>query len=349
MEMPPENLPVRTYESQPVTWFLKGYTAAGFRELLSKAQCPGTQIQELLDPKRLDATPAGLTVHPSDSAILGLSPESRGGLYEFLRQFPENEAQRDLFHWPAADEPGLFKDSDVSVESRQQFTRLCYRRGDVLLFSDLPVLLRRLPDERQRTALVKVLTRRPVIFASLKVSPQTDLTSLISYWGRGGDADQILPVLEGAASLPRGRQISIAALLPSSARELLYTFPLPGGGPRPNCHWTTFNFFKENPDPPTADEQFWLQKLNTEYAPVQDAPRYGDILVLRKPDGDILHTCIYLADDIVYTKNGVSHWAPWQLTTLKDLLEYYSWDVPGKERLKVAYYRSRSPGGSHTT
>ena len=197
-----------------------------------------------------------------------------------LAGFKENEPQCDPFHWPADDEESLFAGADISKETRARFERLCYRHGNVLLFADLQVLLRTLSDAGQQAALVKVLSRRSVVFASLKVSPKTDLASLIKYWGGPGTEREALPVLQAAATLSPSRELSLAALLPPAVRALLFTFPLPGSGPQPNCHWTAFNFFKDRPDPPTTNDAFWLAKLKTDYVPVAGQPRYGDILSL---------------------------------------------------------------------
>ena len=42
-----------------------------------------------------------------------------------------------------------------------------------------------------------------------------------------------------------------------------------------------------------------------------------------KSNGNAYHSCVYLADDIVYTKNGRSRLSPWVLMKLEDVRELY--------------------------
>jgi hypothetical protein len=56
---------------------------------------------------------------------------------------------------------------------------------------------------------------------------------------------------------------------------------------------------------------------------VVDAPyRFGDVLCFLE-EGEGLHTCVYVADDIVLTKNGDSILAAWALMQLKDVDSIY--------------------------
>jgi hypothetical protein len=342
MELPPEQLPVRFYQNERLRWSFRGFTPDGLKALWSKAACSPAQTLALLDTNTWEVGPAGIVLEPPDEVILGLSAQSRKQIYSVLARFKENEPQREPFHWPADDAESLFSDANISDQARSQFRGLCYRNGSVMLFADLQVLLRSLPEAAERAGLVKMLTRRAVVFASLRVSPRTNIPQLMEYWGAAGQRKDVLPVLQAAASLPQGRELSLAALLPPRARALLFTFPLPGTGPQPNCHWTAFNFFKEPPDPPTDQDEFWLKQLKADYRPVSGAPRYGDILLLTRPGDEFLHTCVFLAEDLVYTKNGVSHWAPWQLTTIADLVEFYSWDLEPHQAVKLQYFRAKT-------
>jgi len=83
------------------------------------------------------------------------------------------------------------------------------------------------------------------------------------------------------------------------------------------------------------------QKLDSEYFPVFSDPRYGDLVFLVKPNGDIIHWAVFLADDIVYTKNGGHFTAPWMLAKISDLVDIYSPYVSSDEKLIVAYYRNK--------
>jgi hypothetical protein len=141
--------------------------------------------------------------------------------------------------------------------------------------------------------------------------------------------------------VPQGINVSLGSLMPPHVRARIYTFPFTAPDEQLNCHWTAFNFFRTVPDPP-AGVRFWKNKLQTEYDQVSGPPRYGDVLLLLKPDGSLIHSCVYIADDIIYTKNGGSPFAPWQLTIMSDLLDFYSWDLPDNTALKLSWYRKRT-------
>jgi hypothetical protein len=96
------------------------------------------------------------------------------------------------------------------------------------------------------------------------------------------------------------------------------------------------------PVPPTNDGSYWKRKLDTEYYPVISDPRFGDIAMLVKRDGTIIHSCVFIADNIVYTKNGASATVPWVLMALPELLEAYSAEVPSEQTLRVEYYRNKN-------
>jgi hypothetical protein len=60
-------------------------------------------------------------------------------------------------------------------------------------------------------------------------------------------------------------------------------------------------------------------------------------LVLNK-DGNAIHSVVYLADDIVFTKNGNNYAQPWMLMRLKDVLSDYS----GANPARTIVYRSKN-------
>ena len=75
---------------------------------------------------------------------------------------------------------------------------------------------------------------------------------------------------------------------------------------------------------------------------MEGQPQYGDVLMLSLPDGSIVHSAVYLADDIVFTKNGDTSVHPWMLSRIPDMLAQYSFMVEPGEHLTVSYVRDRS-------
>lgn len=67
--------------------------------------------------------------------------------------------------------------------------------------------------------------------------------------------------------------------------------------------------------------------------------RFGDIIVLSDPqDGKIIHSAVYIAGDIVFTKNGMALQRPWILMRYNDMLSRYSMDFTPNTQV----YRQKS-------
>jgi hypothetical protein len=341
IEVPVDYLGLRGWEAEPVQWFFRDYSPGRLKQFLARLEFSTGVAQELLAETNWSVTAEGIFVRPGLEAVLALTPAVRNELYAELGKFEENVMQHQPFHWTRDESDQLFASSRATPESIAVFRGLCYERGRYLLFSDWQALLRALPDAAERNAVAQSLMGRFVLFASVRVTPQTDVTALVRYWGGGESARDIRPILEAAARVPEGLNLSLANLLPPHIRAQLNTFPFAAPNEQWNCHWTTFNFFHANPEPP-AGVRYWRNKLQTDYVPVTGPPRYGDVLLLLKPDNTWVHSCVYLADEMVYTKNGGSPFAPWQLSTIADVVAFYSWDLPEHATLKQSWYRKRS-------
>jgi len=97
----------------------------------------------------------------------------------------------------------------------------------------------------------------------------------------------------------------------------------------------SLNFFKDVPDERFADIDIVKQTLLKDYYPVPGELTLGDILVLIRPDGVVVHSCVYIADNIVFTKNGPSFSVPWVLASLDAVVAFYSLGPP----LEIRRYR----------
>ena len=67
---------------------------------------------------------------------------------------------------------------------------------------------------------------------------------------------------------------------------------------------------------------------------------FGDMLMLFGPNDEALHLCVYVADDFVFTKNGVNPAAPWVIMRLEDVLVVYY--PPEKASGKMLYLRRKT-------
>jgi hypothetical protein len=47
------------------------------------------------------------------------------------------------------------------------------------------------------------------------------------------------------------------------------------------------------------------------------------VFILDGASGNAIHSCVYLADDLVFTKNGRSPTQPWVVMKVDDVVTYY--------------------------
>ena len=62
------------------------------------------------------------------------------------------------------------------------------------------------------------------------------------------------------------------------------------------------------------------------------------MVLILNGQGNAIHSAVYIAEDIVFTKNGNNFSQPWMLMRLKDLLARYTTDAPPK----MLVYRNRN-------
>jgi hypothetical protein len=123
-------------------------------------------------------------------------------------------------------------------------------------------------------------------------------------------------------------------ILPALVRKLLYTYPgldMAKYGIMPDCHWTSLNFFNFEPHQYLLDARLATSQVLEQFTPVEPPYQYGDILFfLDNTTGDAYHSCVHLADNIVYTKNGRNLLSPWLLMRLDDVKKVYLYKGNGR-------------------
>ena len=66
-----------------------------------------------------------------------------------------------------------------------------------------------------------------------------------------------------------------------------------------------------------------IATLRQDYHIVESNYQLGDVIALLDAEGDLFHVVVYLADDLVFTKNGTSPVAPWTIMPLDRVKDYY--------------------------
>jgi hypothetical protein len=286
----------------------------------------------------------GVVFTPSAELILALSDETRQRVYSFLAESPECSRYFDLFVFPQAYLENIVNDSGLSGETIKLFRRLLYKRGDALVFSDVPTVLAALPDEGAKARFLRLLVRRPTLSLKLKVNERSDFTAMADYWGTHGRGDAIRALFQKLTAVTGGVETDIRNLLPSFAANRLQTFP---SSTKPNelvqnCHWTALNFFNTEPIDAFLYPDEVEREMQKNYAGIKTLPQFGDLILFRNSAHEIVHSAVYIADRIIFTKNGEGISQPWSLMILEEAVSCYSAFMGP---IGVRFYRQRGSMG----
>jgi hypothetical protein len=342
---PEELLPIRLIEESGTHWLFKNFALSELSHFLDSLDLSEGLRNMLLDPAVTQVSPVGVELTPNPDTVLAIPAAARQAIYRQLAQFPENRSAFTFIHKSTVSY--RFEESGVSHATLELFHALCCEHGDYLVFGGLPALLSQLPSYEEKVRFVKALTRQRTIIVRLHIAKDTDVASLSAYWGRGAWAANTRSKLEAVQDIPGGTVMNIMALLPPGPASRLNDYPTlpsaPSNHPVPvhDCHWTSLNFFRDTADEEAVDGAGFARKISEDYFPVINDPRYGDILVFSRPDGEIVHSAVFIADDIAFTKNGATSIFPWMLSTIPDLQKQYSFLAPEGQQLTLHYFRSK--------
>ena len=322
-------------------WYFRAAHAGEVRQQLLRA---GLSVE---DAARLLATlqavpgkPGLFAAAPEPALVLSMSPGVRTALYEQLSLWPENLPQFEPFRMTDTHLEQWLQAGDVPSDVITKVRSLFWKRGNAVLFSDYNVVADTINSPAIKLSLLKQLSRKASLVVRLAIPGEDDIEPLVDYWGFGGRSEKVGPLLHAMAR-SGGEPLDIANLLPVFPRQRLYRFPdpLPGSDLGPACHWSAFNFFNMgSPDESLHTPEGVERMLAENYVPATAEPRFGDVILLTLPDGSSIHSAVYIAGNIVFTKNGPSLASPFIFSTIEDMLAFY----PNSERIRLTYYRLKS-------
>lgn len=332
----------KTTEKGPF-WSFGTLTEQAVHDLLMTTGCSEDQVKRLMQ-SRMMGTGAIFVLQPDPETILSLTPETRSKLYLALSQNRANRFQATPYYIPDGNVDKLFSGhKEFGYKGISIVKKLCYQRNGFTYFSDPEVVLKTLDSDQRRLAFMQVLTGQNAVLAQLMIRSDSDIDKPLNYWSlsmHGVLLKDLAPLLLAQSREPHGGSISLLFLLPSLARERLFTSPLPpqdDGQKLPDCHWTALNFFSANPDPRMSDNRYASQVVQENYYEIAKPGIAGDLVLLIDPLGQVVHSAVYLADDLVFTKNGINYAQPWILMHIKDMQGNFS----ALEPMKVAYFRRK--------
>ncbi len=312
----------------PVQWNFPGVSREELEAFLVTAGMPRDQIATVLSGARPEAATHGLVVTPSPDLRRTLSPDVRARLYLQLARSTRNVEQESAFRFFGDSADAWLKGSLMSAESLRLIEPLIYRDGPALRFSDVDLVRSQIHDPAELQRIAKTLLRQSTMLVKLTVSSPADVGPLVDYWGRGGRRTDIRPLLESLAEPGSSQPIDIVHLLPGIVRNHLYRYPRISTADldRPvlaNCLWTALNFFRVEPDDRYLDVDVAIDTLRRDYFVVESGFQLGDVIALLDEQGTLFHVVVYLADDLVFTKNGTSPMAPWIIAPLDQVKAFY--------------------------
>jgi hypothetical protein len=324
-------------------WSFPDTTPEQLAALFEAARIPADWIEAWLSPQHLLKQPGMLHVLLPLAHLEGLMPEQRAYLYAELAKHAANEFHRDPVFITSGNVADFFRHTDIAMEHARWFERMCYRRGNVLCFSDIPALIGRAGSASEARRLFKLCSRTRAIIGRLRVNAETDCAALVDYWTAPERRKDMMPLLQSLVELRDVGSLDLMHLLPPLARKLVNSYPpleLGMHGRMPDCHWSSLNFFNYEAQECYLNTRLAASHLLESYETVEAPYRYGDkLFFIDGPNGGSYHSCVYIADDIVFAKNGDNAANPWILTRLEDQKQVYLSGISGR----IQAYRRR-PG-----
>lgn len=325
LEAPDSLLAVSAKPNSTTRWTFEQMSEGAVRETLVASGLGSELIEKLMSPSRRVANAAAVTLFPSTEELVSLGVEVRSRLYLELAKHPVNEFQRDPVFVVGQDLEDWLATSTLNAEQRDLFRKLIWKRGEATVFSDISALLSLARNQDEVQAVFRSVTRVRTLIVSIRLPVTVPRREFLEYWSGGRPESLRLPFLTAITNRRAEQKIDISNFLPSLMRQKIYTYPeieLGVKGRFPDCHWTSLNFFAVTPQDFLLDTRLAASYLLEKYEPIDAPYRFGDVLCFMD-GGEGLHTCVYVADDIVFTKNGDSVLAPWVFMQVADVDAVY--------------------------
>lgn len=266
----------------------------------------------------------GVYLHPTQKWIAALDPSQRKKIHSLLAKNSINHFSENPFLFSPDVLQQIRGNPMMQGEISVLFDRLLYLRGMAMCLSDIGCLLSYVKDPNQCGEWLKLLTRTKTNLLKLEIDGSSDIPALVDYWSGPFNLKDFQPLLESLKQANQTSRLDVIHLLPPVARQIVYTYPVEDGvGEKRDCHWTAINFFEESKNDQFLIPQKIVEEIEANYVNVEKPEKFGDILMF-SPDGNtVVHSCVYIAADMVFTKNGMGTHQPWTISTLLEVTSIY--------------------------
>jgi hypothetical protein len=328
-------------EAAGTVWVFRNHTEQQLSALFASLNLEANAQSYLTNRAHWEMLPRAIRLSPPPEVVISLSAETRRQLYELLAHNPENWAQAMPFRFRASGFDDWFANCGLPKPKIDLVRKLTYTEHGNLCFADAAAFSQ-LSTAEETQCLVKSLWRVSTFVMKVRVDPKTDVEELMKYWGTFSSGRAYKPLVESMSRVPEGSALNVSYFLPPFARLRLYTYPDPGDTNiiRQDCFWSSMNFFNVAPDNGFFNPEYTRRVLKADYGRIADGSRrFGDLLLLLGTNELALHMCVYLADDVVFTKNGANIQQPWVLMRLPEMLSHYEAERP----YQIVVYRRKTP------
>jgi hypothetical protein len=315
-------------------WSFPGWSIEQIRALFDKAELPKAFQEKMLDPNKFVNEENVISVFPPLADLEAMTGAQRTLVYEQLAQYDDNEFYKDPVLLTSNDFDDWLRGANIRPGLAAKIQKYLYKRNDVLMLSDLAALLNYMQSDQEARDFQQLMTRTRAVMVRLKLHGDADFKSLSDYWGDHGRRNQdVQPLLQASANTEGVAWIDVTHLVPPLVRRNLYSYPTVDMallGRIPDCHWSSLNFFNTHPKDYYLNTRLAADQVVEGYDKVSEPYQFGDVLMfIDAKNGGAVHSCTYVADDIVYTKNGESLVTPWMLMKLKEVKRQYFFSMNG--------------------
>lgn len=318
------------------SWTFPESALPALPDFFAKAGLSKSLIETLLSPKTLVKENGKVHVFPPLAELEEISPQTRAIIYTELSNIPDNEYHADPVLIIGTTVEEWYRTSRLRPEIISKIKKLSYMRGETIAFSDVSAILNYAQSDSEARTIFKACTRTRNLMVRLKLDKHSNAEEIIKYWsfGVGIRRKDLEPLVQSIIETNGIEDLGISHLLPALPRKLLYTYPgldMAKYGVMPDCHWTSLNFYNFEPHQYLLDARLATSQVLEQFDPVEPPYQYADILFfLDNTTGDAFHSCVHLADNIIFTKNGRNILSPWVIMRLEDVRKIYLFKGNGR-------------------
>lgn len=308
-------------------WTFPGLSVTMVKDLLIQSGVDLALVERLTSSAQCKTTATDTIIFPKLEDLLQIKGAVRDKLYTEISRYPQNDYYTDPVFILSDDVEEWLSEATLNASQKDVVRQLVWHRGKALVFSNVGLLLSYAQTAEEIKNTLRAITRCMSLVVSKKFPLKLDQReTFLRYWiGNQPESPRMTFIKAIAKENDINDTVDIMHFLPVIMREKLYTFPsLKDGvkGRLPDCHWTSLNFFNLSPRDYYRSTSLAAIQLTQAYNQVSAPYQFGDVLCYTD-NGEGLHTCVYIADNIVLTKNGENILAPWVLLTIEDVSKIY--------------------------